>query len=82
MPRGRGEYFYIWKQLFPDLLLRRNIQIRAFCAEIFKSGRFVQKLWSVTAARYHYESQLMNDPVMRGLVFGFDQTKPGDPGGL
>ena len=33
----------------------RNIHIREFCAEIFKSGCVVQKHWSVIAAKYRYE---------------------------
>ena len=32
----------------------RNIKFRGFRAEIFRSGGFVQKYWSVTAARYCY----------------------------
>merc|ERR1712083_1205526 len=35
-------------------LLCRNIKFRGFRAEIFRSGGFVQKYWSVTAARYCY----------------------------
>ena len=44
----------------------RNIQIRVCCANIFKSECFVQKYWSDTITRYL---------VMRGCLFGSDQTK-------
>ena len=44
----------------------RNIQIRVFRANIFKSECFVQKYWSGTVTRYS---------VMRGCLFGSDQTK-------
>ena len=49
----------------------RNIKFRGFCAEIFRSGGFVQKYWSVIAARYCYE---LSSHAPR--LFGFDQTKP------
>ena len=49
----------------------RNIKFRGFRAEIFRSGGFVQKYWSVTAARYCY---VLSSHAPR--LFGFDQTKP------
>ena len=49
----------------------RNIKFRGFCAEIFRSGDFVQKYWSVIAARYCY---VLSSHAPQ--LFGFDQTKP------
>ena len=44
----------MWESRFPQefFLSCRNIQIRVFRAEIFKSGYFVQKYWSGTVTRY------------------------------
>ena len=52
---GRGVYIYSCGNFDSHknfLLLCRNIQIRVFRAEIFKSGYFVQKYWSGTVTRY------------------------------
>ena len=50
----RGEYFYLTGNAHSRLIFSpcRNIQIRVFCAKIFKLGCFVQKYWSVTVTRY------------------------------
>ena len=60
----RWIYLVMWPQVF--FLSWRNIQVRVFRANIFKSECFVQKYWSGTVTRYS---------VMRGCLFGSDQTK-------
>ena len=61
-------YLVMWPHVWPQdfFLSCRNIQIRVFRANIFKSECFVQKYWSGTVTRYS---------VMRGCLFGSDQTK-------
>ena len=53
----RGEYFQLSGYRCTRIIFFlscRNIKFRGFRAEIFRSGGFVQKYWSVTAARYCY----------------------------